>query len=399
MAELLDEHILIPFAPDWSFAVKSWRAHRASVAEGVTGLEERAAWFSRPKLRSQYTITAETVAGVFAIEAVLRQALESAKAAVPSWSRQQIIEQPAGYSMSLERSAACFRAGQWAGLARPFGDIVAAAKITNISGQAVTLDAAPDAEPGDLLVPLELGRIESVPSEVIGGGGRAFEIRFRGETPMQAVRAEFVFTEVDTESNWLSFLTNLYFLFFIDASGSMDEDIPHVAAAADELKALLRDMVYGGDQAKADHFVRVYNLSSERWLKWLYYTATSEEAARYVSLAFINEAEDSYHSVPRNPANEPTNAFASDYDDFQDEFARREYSRCKVYSINPTSSTWLGENIAFNEHLAAAVTGSENYASLGPALSTQYVFHETGIPSGREAEDYLADIFNLLGMR
>jgi hypothetical protein len=70
-----------------------------------------------------------------------------------------------------------------------------------------------------------------------------------------------------------------------------------------------------------------------------------------------------------------------------------------VYSVDPTESSWEDDNEAFNAHLVAAVTGAGNYAALGPALSTQFVLYEVGIPSGRTAQTYLNDIFTLLGLR
>jgi len=362
-------------------------------------MEERAAWFSKPKRRIQYTISTDTADRTFAVEAALREALESAKAAVPLWGREQVIAGVTGATVQLERSAPNIEVGQWVGIAKPFSDVTEVAKVTSVNGSSIVTDSAVNALPGDLLVPLELGRIESVPSEVVGGAGRSFEIQFRGESPLESIPAEFVFTEVDTESNWLSFLSNLYFLFFIDTSGSMDADVPNVTAAANELKARLRDLVYGGDQAQADHFVRVQNWSSERWLDRLGYRVSGEQAARYVSLAFINEASGGYHQVPRNAANEPTSSFSNDYVAFQNEFARREYSRCKVYSIDPTAASWEDDNLAFNEHLTAAINGAGSYASLGQALASQFVSFETGIPSGRSAEEYLNDIFTLLGVR
>jgi hypothetical protein len=396
---LIDNHTLIPFAPDWLFAINHRQAHRSSVAEGVTGLEERAAWFTQPRRSGNYTITTDTAARTFEVESVLRAALESAKAAAPRWGREQIVAQSAGNTITLERSAGNFSAGQWAGITRPLGDIFAAAKIVSVSGPVLTVEDALPCETGDILVPVDLGRIESVDTELIGGSGRAFEISFKGATPMEAISAAFVFTETDTESNWLSILANLYFLFFIDTSGSMNADVPNVTAAANGLKVLLRDVIYGGDQEKADHFVRVQNWSSERWLDRLAYHISGEEAARYVSLAFINEASSGYHRIPRTPDNEPTNSFTTDYNNFQAEFARREFSRCKVYSVDPTESSWEDDNQAFNAHLATAVTGAENYAALGPVLSTQYVLYEVGIPSGRTAQTYLNDIFTLLGLR
>lgn len=209
---------------------------------------------------------------------------------VPLWGREQNIASVSGNTVTLERPAGNFSLDQWVGLAKPYGDISAIAQITSVVGNTIHLDAALLATAGDLLVPLELGRIESVPSELLGGSGRAFEIRFKGNTPLDTINTEFVFTETDTESNWLSMLSNLYFLFFIDTSGSMDADVPNITAAANQLKVLLRDMIYGGDQEKADHFVRVQNWSSERWLERLAFKVPNEEAARYVSLAFINEA-------------------------------------------------------------------------------------------------------------
>ena len=399
MPTRIDEHTLIPFAPDWSFAVKHRQAHRSSVAEGVTGLEERAAWFTQPRRSGNYTIATDTAARTFAVEAVIRAAQESAKAAVPRWGREQIVAQVTGNTVTLERAAANMAAGQWVGTAKPLGDITAAAKIASVSGPVLTLEEALPCVEGDVIVPLDLGRIESVDTELLGGSGRAFEISFKGVTPLEAISAEFVFTETDTESNWLSILANLYFLFFIDTSGSMDADVPNVTAAANNLKVLLRDVIYGGDQEKADHFVRVQNWSSERWLDRLAYHVSGEEAARYVSLAFINEASSGYHRVPRVPENEPSSSFSTDYNNFQTEYARREFSRCKVYSVDPTESSWEDDNEAFNAHLAAAVTGAGNYAALGPALSTQYVLYEVGIPSGRSAQEYLNDIFTLLGLR
>lgn len=394
----LNEHTLIPYAPDWSHAVKHQHVQHTSVAEAVTGLEERAAWFARPRLSTRYTITTDSAERTAVVETTLRSALESAKAAVPLWGREQIIANASGNSVTLERSAGNFKAGQWVGLSKPYGDINATAQVTSVSGNTILLNATLGTTAGDLLVPLELGRIESVPSELLGDSGRAFEIRFKGNTPLQAIITEFVYTETDTESSWLSMLSNLYFLFFIDTSGSMDADVPSITAAANQLKNLLRDMIYGGDQAKADHFVRVQNWSSERWLERLAYKVPGEEAARYVSLAFINEASSIYHYTPRNPEYEPTSTYQNDFNLFQAEFARREFSRCKVYSVTPTSSSWMSDYLAFNAHLIDAVAGTGPYETLTPALASQYVFSET-IPSGRSAQDYLNDIFTLLGLR
>lgn len=395
----IDEHTVIPFAPDWSYAIKHARRHRTGLAEGVTGMEERAAFFTKSKRRINYTIAVDNSAEAFTVESILRQAQESAKAAVPLWGREQVVASLNGNAIVLETPSALFEAGEWIGVASPFGDIADAVKIQSANGQNVYLDNSVNAAPGDLLVPLVLGRITSVPGEVISGGGRAFEIRFKSVPPLETINAQFIFNEVDTESNWLSFLANLYFLFYIDTSGSMDADVPNITAAAQNLKVLLRDVIYGGDQAKADHFVRIENWSSERWLERLAENVFNEEASRYVSLAFINEARSSYHSVPRNAANEPTSSFNTDYGRFQTEFARREYSRCKVYSVDPTAASWEDDNIEFNAHLADAVNGQGGYASLGTALIDQFVFYETAIPSGRTAEEYLVDIFDMLGLR
>lgn len=55
------DYTLIPFAPDWSFPVQHTLRHQSAAAEGLTGIEERAAFFRTPRRRVQYTVTAAAV--------------------------------------------------------------------------------------------------------------------------------------------------------------------------------------------------------------------------------------------------------------------------------------------------------------------------------------------------
>src|SRR5690554_575958 len=150
----LNEHTLIPYDPDWSHAIKHQHTQRTSLAEGITGLEERAAWFARPRLSTRYTITTDSAERTAVVEGTLRSTLESAKAAVPLWGREQIIASASGSTITLERPAGNVKAGQCVGVAKPYGDIRATAQVTSVSGNTILLNATLAAAAGDLLVPL-----------------------------------------------------------------------------------------------------------------------------------------------------------------------------------------------------------------------------------------------------
>lgn len=396
--DLLDglPFLTMPLAPEQLTRRLRWAD---GLSDSVTGVEARAAAQLIPFAELEGVTTPASLEESRRGEDIVRAALEAGQCAWVDWACPAVVNARAGSVLTLDSAADLTGITHvWAYHPRGLASVHV---VSSLAGNALTLASATGLQTGDLIYPVRWGFVaaRNVTGSAQGQGTRALALTLAERPRLGPIDGTFTFWREDTGASWLSNLANVYFLINIDDSGSMDDDVPAVLEAANALKVLLRDRVYGGDQDKADEFVRIdAGWTNERWLQRLAAKVTGEESSKYVNLTFINEAATGYHTIPRNAALEPRSEFSTDYAAFIIEQARRDFSRGKVYSINPSESQWLDDNAAFNAHLADAVTGAGNYAALGTPLADLGVAYAIGIPSGTDADWYLSDILNLLGV-
>lgn len=191
----------------------------------------------------------------------------------------------------------------------------------------------------------------------------------------------------------VSGLFDTYILCFLDTSGSMNNDLATIVAALEQLRDELKDRIYG-DQERTDKYFRIIEEPYENWLGWFAFDPreNNNEPDKTLMLAFINEAQDVYHQIPRRLSLEPTSTFLSDRDKFLSSYQKRQFFRGRVYSVQYPPMPELEE--AFSAHVRDAVDGVGVYPS--PGLNDFGCSYTLGIPASTTAEFYLENIKELL---
>lgn len=385
---LINNHVLIPYSPNWEDGIPVRYALRelTEVVDSVPGSEDRAVYRPRARRDLAYRISGMDAQESFQMIETLRVAKKTTLVCVPMWGRGDGISLFNGNEITLQTPRKAWAVNDSVFIYSHATGDYEVLTVNAINGDILELDAAPNALEDAEAFPVLFGRLENVPFAANSGDQRDFEIKF-AENPAAASVAAV----------WIPFLEGVHFEFFIDGSGSMNNEIAAITSAAEQLKVFIRDNVYSGNQSLADQYVRIQEMSLERWLEWMSQKNPSELSKRYVVLTFINESAFSYHDSPRVTASEPTISFSADYAAFSTEFARRDLSICKLYSIVPTDSQWEDENLAFEAHVVDAVEGNGNYSSLGERLRNKNVFYDVAIDSGQPASFFFNDIMQLVG--
>ncbi len=84
-------HTFVAQAPDWRGGIADTPSVLTTIADSLTGAEDRAAWWTRPRRSLRYLVTPRTVeASVQATEA-LRLARTGGRASVPHWGRGNVL--------------------------------------------------------------------------------------------------------------------------------------------------------------------------------------------------------------------------------------------------------------------------------------------------------------------
>lgn len=387
----VDGHILLDMPVDPAQVERSFN-WLDGLTDSMTGVEALAAYIAKPYISMKATTAPATITESRRDEHTLIAAMESGKCAWIDWGAPSRIEGVVSNTLILD-SAADLDGIEYV-YAWQLHGACAVYAVAELDGTDLTLDDATGITPGHLIYPIRFGFLSGASRVKTTGPVRNLRLQLEERPKIGTVDATFEYFRSDI--SWSGFgLVDTYFIFWIDTSGSMSSEEDAITNAANNLKAILRDQYYGGDQSEADKWVKIYNFSNERWLDRISQDQFAEEANNYIHLCFINEAASGYHSTPRNAAAEPTTSFSNDYATYVARYAERDRSLAKIYSINPSSSSWEDDNEAFNAHVIAAVLGSGNYAALGTPLYQMGVSAQTGIPAGTDAAFYLQDIINL----
>lgn len=362
--EVINSHILIPFAPDWSGStpVRCGYVSRSAVADSVAGDEDRASYMAKPRRRLEYTIAGLGPEERFRVGEVLRMARMAGLAAVPAWGRGDEVASVDAAEVMLSPGHRVWAVAEKCFVFEPRSGLYVVREVIGVSGSVIELDD--DCLEGrDLEVyPLVYGRVEIGTVQSQGPGVSDFTVTIH-ENPQP----------MEVQATWQNFLDGLYFRFFIDTSGSMNHAIARIDEVIAELKAFLRDNVYGGNQDTADSYVVRLTRTNERWVQWFASPQSSELTKRYFDIAFIDESHPIYYDNPRNTANEPRAAFVSDLDLLSAEFARRDLSLARMYCIVPLHAGSMQVFEAFQAHVKDAVSGTGPYVGLEP-VSNYNVF-------------------------
>lgn len=177
---------------------------------------------------------------------------------------------------------------------------------------------------------------------------------------------------------------------YVDGTGGMDNDRAAIVAALAQVRARLDAEVYGGTIGSYWSVTHTpANSNGERWLR---YAAQPTEPDALI-LAIFNDAEPTYHAVPRNPAVEPTSVFQADSQAWLDRVEASARRRCVLYAI---AFEWGGNEahyFAFKGQTWDAYYGRAPYST---ALSEYGVEPHMDAPTGMTAEWYANDLWRLI---
>ena len=194
---------------------------------------------------------------------------------------------------------------------------------------------------------------------------------------------------VETEADFLDQLdSETYLITIVDSSGSMNSDIPQVESTIAQLRPLLLQRIYGGDEAKANkYFKPIQYLGGEQWLSWLSndYRDSPEEADKVVFLIWINESASIYHDTSQIG---PTNAFNNDLARFLNSMPQRQTFAAFVFAVNFDSPVFD----AFSQHLISAYEGQGTY---DVPLKDYGLSIDPDITAGTEPQYYLEKLGKL----
>jgi hypothetical protein len=135
-------------------------------------------------------------------------------------------------------------------------------------------------------------------------------------------------------------LRNVYILTFIDASGSMNWDIPAIAFMLEEMRADIQVGIYGGDEEQiARYFPPPVYVADEQFVRWM---ATippeeleGEQLYNIITMSFIDESSPSYGPTEvwvRGGDMTPT--FMADVARLAEVSQRRRIQKHLVFNVN-----------------------------------------------------------------
>lgn len=160
-------------------------------------------------------------------------------------------------------------------------------------------------------------------------------------------------------TNILDAPTSTHFYFVIDTTSIKANQITAIENAITGLNPLLRDMIFNGDQAKADSQIHLYRSTvdttiitsgNENWVGW-FNDLYQPEAVYYF---FLDETESAYHKHNLQGDNYTVTAkYNSDFNTFKTNYSSRNFFVSRVYHVGGYSNS----NSAFREHLINAYFG------------------------------------------
>jgi hypothetical protein len=167
MITLVNGHVLIPHAADWSVAPTAKRTWRSEVTESLLGGEVRQALRAVPRRTLTFSITATSLGERSRLDARIDAATKSGLACVPFWGRGCPLAAAAqGNSLELAETAWNWTAGDYGILLLSDlrFDVV---QVDAVHQASLTLKAALGAQwhEGQLLHPLLFGKLSTEDAE------------------------------------------------------------------------------------------------------------------------------------------------------------------------------------------------------------------------------------------
>jgi uncharacterized protein (TIGR02217 family) len=237
------------------------------------------------------------------------------------------------------------------------------------------------------------------------GKARSFDFKYLNQAYVKCIFNNDILN-IKYEAEYLYSISNLdiiktkellitrqtYVVSFADSSSSMDDHIPIIQETISRLKTSLQYSLYDGSESLTNKYIKnpILN-SSEQWLSWLNTDPRSEtsELNKVIFLIWINESDPSYHG--NDPFNiSPTITFLNHLNVFLSNYSNRQTFKALIYSPNPQENlSSLPIFTAFNNHLLAAIEGSNNYPV---ALKDYNIEAKINVPLSIGSDFYLQDL-------
>lgn len=188
--------------------------------------------------------------------------------------------------------------------------------------------------------------------------------------------------------------TNFYFV--IDTTSITTSQQTAIIGALNGLKPLLRDLIFNGDQTKADNQIfliesnrsNLISSGSEAWVGWF----NDLYSANAVYYFWMDETASDYHQNNKQNENySPTPKFIQDFTTFKNNYSSRNYFVAKVYHVKKNYAV----NEAFKEHLLNAFFGNYGHEPMYNYLvEARFDLDSLELT----AEDYLNDFLRLINI-
>lgn len=220
-----------------------------------------------------------------------------------------------------------------------------------------------------------------------------------------ATKIQLPIRQVEQEIVLEQSLKDVYITFILDTSGSMNDELPLIKETLEDIKKALAQNLYTDNEERSNKYIQILEIGDERWLDWFSYDFREEEnqentnklANNILIMAFINESDGGYHSIPRNVSLEPSNAYAEDYSKFIETYEERNFFKGKIFSVDYPPDPQL--EASFAGHVTDAMEGSGVYLQLGKGLKEYNCFYQTGFPAGSPKEEYVKQVEEFLGIK
>ena len=195
----------------------------------------------------------------------------------------------------------------------------------------------------------------------------------------QAITAQF---DIDPET---------YIVCFVDSSGSMNDSIPDIRVAINDLRDILRDQVWGGSEELTDYYFSKIELSNERWVDWMAedYRNDSSDADKLITLIWIDEADPKYHT--------DTDIQVDNFPDLQADLASLDTAFQNRERFNAILFAVIGNHFAtdaFQQHVAAARDGTNGFPKPFSEYNTEFLLNVASDTTGGTYFNIIADLLS-----
>lgn len=198
------------------------------------------------------------------------------------------------------------------------------------------------------------------------------------------------------QSGNLSFLdavdNQTYLVPIFADNGTGASDSPRAFNAIAQLRDLMKDYAYDGDQTKVDkYFKPIEYRTSKRWLDWLSNDPRDDasEANKVVFLIWINDSSPNYHDDLLNSEAIANQQFLEDLSKFKTNYSARENFAAIIYGVN--NNTIEFDN--FKNHLLAAFDGTNEFPVALREYGLKLKFDLPITSAAFYVEDLLGDSF------